>query len=972
MKRSFLLLCLVLTMILPTGISMAAEEKVTDVFEDVNQGEWYVDYVQYVYNEGIMKGMDATHFEPATALCRAQFAVMLYRMEGEPAVEYKPAFPDVPDGQFYTKAVLWASTKDVGVITGYTSGAQKGMFGPNDTITREQIAVMMYRHAKYKGYPVTNTSDMGAFSDKDNISGFAKEAMAWAVGEEIIKGMDKQTLAPEKSASRAEIATIIYRYKQFADKVQKPEEPIKPEDPALEMDNHYQMVFSENEDKTKGMQMLNADGKPVFGNDKPVQLEVVPEDMTKPVRISRGYDDVQYKEGKWTANAKVTTEQGSVLEVSDVYYQSNDGIRMERSVKVQKASGNDSGFASVWSADIADAGKDSKSCEYFIPSLLYKDTANLPSYALFSSLPDSGAEVTAKETRTGLPMVMARNPENGETLSIGHVAEGISDKEAVEKKSLAYRCDESCQYGAVGICNNDGPGILFRYPYAEAPNSYTTGKKGQHCYHPVKAGEGQKFTLYLYAENSKDYNEAMSSCYRKHFADLSPQTAQIDMDKMYETAQKDMLGYVQKKGTGIGLPFAAYVDDGSIFIDGSGTEAVNFQMGFIGMQIPLAYQMMRYGTLQNDSDAWDKGVSIMNFWSERCKTDSGVVKVWFDTWDFRPYPAFLRIMTDGMEGMLDAWMLARDAGDVNADTDAWLEMVQNYAAFLVREQNEDGSFYRAYDYSGNAFTSSNKDGLIGDKNTQGESKLNSAVPIRFLIRMYEAFQDEKYLNAALQAGDFVMKNLYPSGKYVGGTADNPNTVDKEAGMYAVYAYSALYHATGEKKYLDAMEQAAVYAFSWVYTYKFQTANPNHLKAGIPTEKGLNDGLSIIAAGHSGADNMIAYMYYEFFKLYVWTGDTAYLDMALFVQNNSRQTMDLNGEFGYARRSFMIEATGIADMVFGTAGDRGIWLPWITSANIEPAANMEDTFGAKDISDVSGVSVEELQRKLEQYGAGGKK
>lgn len=923
---------------------------VENIFSDVSSADWYRDYVQAAYDEHLMTGMTPTSFGPYVILSRAQFAVILYRMEGEPAISFKDKFADVPAGQFYSEAVMWASEN--GIVNGY----DEEHFGPADSITREQIATMLYRYAKAKGYDMSNASDMGKFVDKDSASSFANDAMTWITEKGVITGRDGILLAPQDNTPRAEIATIISRF--WA---------LDHSDDVLTLNNGYRFEFVENKDHTWGIQLTSSEGAVTYKNQEPAEVEVAGSDLTKSEIFETGYDNVDVTDGAWSADAMITTANGSEILLSDVYTKSNEGVHLERKIEVQKTGTDDAGYALRWSMETADS-KTIDQYEYFIPSMFYKDADNLASYAMFRTMPQIGEEAMTKETRTGLPMVMMRDRVSGEMLSVAHLAEDIGDESAVEKQFSAYRCDDDCQYGAVGVSNIDGRSIVFRYPYAEVPYSYTTGDRGQHCYHPIKKGQSTACSLFLFGDDTQDYNEAMILSYMNSFEELSPEIADIDMKKMYETAQKDMLGYVQVRGNGIGLPFAAYVDDGSIFIDGSGTEAVNFQMGFIGMQIPLAYQMMRYGYEYDDWEAWDKGVSIMNFWAERCKTDSGVVKVWFDTYDFRPYPAFLRIMTDGMEGMLDAWELAKDLKDENAHVEQWKSMIMNYADFLVREQNADGSFYRAYDYSGNAFSANNTDGLIGDANTQGTSKLNSAAPVRFLIRMHEAFGNESYKKAAISAGEFVLKELYPDGKYVGGTADNPNTIDKEAGMYAVYGYSALYQATDDEKYLQAMEQAVIYAFSWVYTYKFEAANPKNLAAGIPTSQGKNDGLSVIATGHSGVDNMIAYMYYEFFKLYVWTENPIYLEMADFVQNNSRQTMDLNGEYGYARRSFMIEATGVADMVFGTAGDRGIWLPWITCANIEPAADMEDTFGTMDVRDASTKKIERLREQLKNYGA----
>ena len=180
-------------------------------FVDVPTGSWYESYVRYVYNKEIMTGLDETHFGPDQTICRAQFAVILYRMAGSPKVEYTDTFKDVTKGQFYTEAVIWASQKDVGIITGYTSGDKEGCFGPSDPITREQIAVMMYRYAQYKNENVKASSDMSEFEDRGQVSAFAKDAVAWAISEKLIQG-DQGMINPQGDTNRAMCAAIIQRF----------------------------------------------------------------------------------------------------------------------------------------------------------------------------------------------------------------------------------------------------------------------------------------------------------------------------------------------------------------------------------------------------------------------------------------------------------------------------------------------------------------------------------------------------------------------------------------------------------------------------------------------------------------------------------------------------------------------------------------------------------------------------------------
>ena len=183
-------------------------KKILTMFTDVKTSDWYYDAVTYVYENGLMTGLNTTTFGPGEALSRAQFAVILHRMNGTPEAVHAANFPDVADNTWYTDAVLWANS--IGVVNGYSD---TGKFGPGDNITREQMALMMYRYANHMGYDTSVKADFGKFKDAARVSSFAAEAMKWAVGNGIITGKNNgTTIDPQGNAARAECATIIMRF----------------------------------------------------------------------------------------------------------------------------------------------------------------------------------------------------------------------------------------------------------------------------------------------------------------------------------------------------------------------------------------------------------------------------------------------------------------------------------------------------------------------------------------------------------------------------------------------------------------------------------------------------------------------------------------------------------------------------------------------------------------------------------------
>ena len=191
------------------GTTLTLYIPVDEQFTDVPTGAWYVSAVQYAYDNGIMTGKTATNFAPNANLTRAEFATVLYSQAGKPAVTYRPIFKDVAQGAWYTSSVLWAY--DNGIVSGYANGS----FGTSDKITREQLALMMYKYAQTKGYDTTaDDSILSSFSDEAAISSWARKAIQWATSHGIMSGKGngadgKPMLDPKGNATRAECAAMI-------------------------------------------------------------------------------------------------------------------------------------------------------------------------------------------------------------------------------------------------------------------------------------------------------------------------------------------------------------------------------------------------------------------------------------------------------------------------------------------------------------------------------------------------------------------------------------------------------------------------------------------------------------------------------------------------------------------------------------------------------------------------------------------
>ncbi|MDB7906955.1 InlB B-repeat-containing protein [Flavonifractor plautii] len=175
-------------------------------FTDVSEKDWFYSDVMFVYENGLMLGTSKTLFSPHGTATRGMMATILWRMEGSPVPKGKNSFTDVEAEKWYADAITW--TAENGIFAGYG----KDKFGPDDPITREQLAAIFYRYADYKGYDLTVKGNLDKFKDADKITDYAKTAMQWAVGSGLMKGKSGNLLDPQGTATRAEIAAMLHRF----------------------------------------------------------------------------------------------------------------------------------------------------------------------------------------------------------------------------------------------------------------------------------------------------------------------------------------------------------------------------------------------------------------------------------------------------------------------------------------------------------------------------------------------------------------------------------------------------------------------------------------------------------------------------------------------------------------------------------------------------------------------------------------
>ncbi|MBQ8213541.1 MAG: hypothetical protein IJZ80_05970 [Clostridia bacterium] len=673
-------------------------------------------------------------------------------------------------------------------------------------------------------------------------------------------------------------------------------------------------------------------GQSEYYSAKPIILTVYSNSQSQELKAE--YQSVTVTDYGCLAQGTVTNSFGSEFVVEDRYYYPDElpesAINLRRTVLVKKWGTGDIGYSTSY---LFNVNTPAENINYFVPHTVYNKLDVVGRFGTFA------------ETELGLPMVSMMT-DNGFALSLARYQPIINSN---KNFTASFEISEK-----VGDANQ--PGMRVDYPSTMLPTKYFT----------IFSQKQIVFDLSLTGNQCADYNDMMVSVYNSHFLLQNQRIVDTDIDKVLEVICEDYKSFMLStdKGNGdisYGLPWRVTIENGKI-------GPKSYQSGFVGQQIPAAYQMLFYGVKAKDETSLQNGLNILNFWIDAgMMNPSGVPKIWYngDYNVFNSYPTFLRMAIDTMEGYLDAYALAKANG---IECGSWETALLSFADFLVKAQNDDGSFYRCYNWSGGMYKAGD-DGLPEPEGNicQSSSKENTAMAVRFLAEMYKQMGKEEYKNAALRAGEYVYANQYSRGYYIGGTCDNANVVDKEAGVFAMYCYDAMYMLTQDEKWIAPLKQATAFTMSMVQGFSFPAGNLSSLKAALGVKAGYNDGSSFITAEMNGIDNFAAVIYYHLFRLYIITGDPIYFYQAEFMQQNSKSLMDWDGALRYPYKSLIPEATTITDFNFWSATDpdgvMGVWLPWQSVANAAPICDMLLTFGAADVADFADTPVEELYQKL---------
>ena len=709
---------------------------------------------------------------------------------------------------------------------------------------------------------------------------------------------------------------------------------------------------------------IHKDNRALYFNRRPMFV-TVKTDLAISEFYDQAYDSTRVEGDCIIAEGRLVVPSGSEFFFSDTYTMTEKGLRVERKVRVLKT-GDDLGFSTKISL-IMNESDSQYDYDCFAPGVWYKQNEFAQDQAFGKDL---DCEYFWKmETCYGLPLFAMQNIKSGEMISLSRWAADVTMRDYDIMRS-ENNVDRKITTGSIGMSKPEQKtlnylyygyavrteletkvnrlSIDYVYPGADGQLPPLRGKHYsgldynnkiktfQRLNHPVEVGFEQNYTVAVNFGHYSSYHQMMREIWRVTYDRVRDKLFDVDNEQVYYNCMKIFDKYTKKYGDAYGLPFACQLPDMDI-------SSVSFQFGFVGQQPGIGYQLLRYGDKENISDAFTKGVNIIDFWVEKAMTESGLPYMCYNPNEkkFEPYPHYVRMLADGVEAILDAYIYMKEIGD---ERSTWYDFCKRTADWLVKIQNEDGSFYRSYNT---------------DSSIRMDSKSNTPSVIRFLVQFYLIADEIQYKNAAIKAGEWSFDNAYKNLEYRGGTCDNSDIQDKEAGIYALFGFLALYDLTGEQKWLEGAIGAADYTETWTYAWSFPVRT-NWSKH--PFNKYSISGQSIITIG-GGADVYMAACVYSYYRLYVITNDKHYLDFAEFINKNTRQSCDVDGSSGYIMPGLGHESGNFTNQ---TLQSQYHWLPWCTFVIVDPLSRLYDTFGVYEIADAQRLSPEERVEKNQIY------
>jgi len=680
-----------------------------------------------------------------------------------------------------------------------------------------------------------------------------------------------------------------------------------------------------------GIEIVGKNAPRIF-QPQPVQIEIIETEDTIQ-KFAAGYKTVQKSKAEIVARAEITYSNKVVFSVQDRWNLSGAVVSLRRKVEVtgSRPCGFNSSIVftvepSVHWADV----------NFLAPGALYGDPTYNGDRSPGGTLNYAARRFIMREDILPAPMFALSFKEGFSVTMLNPSPNGESTVE--ETKLLKnVMTDARFQFGSIGAWQEDEHPIEFGFKFPGTMNVYAFGPNATERwirrFHPITDGFTHNYEVNFRFGCDESFRDVIRNSWRWAWSTLKPTFTPIDIEQMRRILIDHLAAQAATIDGWTGIPFAiATFDTNQLQWNWTMTA-----MGFVSKNIECADQLLREG----DRDSTERGqkmrligLSIISSMIQALptvplqatgydlatgKTWKGERQEWLAPW--------LRNATEDMRVLMRAYQRERSLGRLHPE---WFNWVKLYVDWLILQQREDGSFPRRWQ--------------PGSNEVAEPTGTTSYCPVPLLVIMAEETGDLKYKQAAIRAAEYVWENWGTRGLFVGGASDNPNITDKEAGMLSLEAFLSLYESTKEPKWLERAKTAADFTESWMWIWNLpmpiDADNADlHWKKGVPTI-GVQ---GITAQGPGGVDQYLAWSASSYAKLYKYTKEEHYLEVAQILLHATKSMVAIPG------RQYDMKGVGWQQehwrMGPGWSG-RGVgghrfWLPWISANHLYSITGLEE-------------------------------
>jgi hypothetical protein len=690
------------------------------------------------------------------------------------------------------------------------------------------------------------------------------------------------------------------------------------------------VTFVRSENKRWGID-ISGGVSPAISQTNPVKLEILPNDGQTQL-FESGYNSVKKSASGINAIAEIKYGKNVVFKVYDNWYVKGPVISLKRSIEIQGDAPGGFNSSIVFRVDSTVVWKD---VNCLAPGALYGDPTFDGDRSPGGTLNYESKRFLMREDILPAPLFALSFSNRSSVAILDPSPRGASTVEET-KLTEAVMTDNRFQFGSMGAWQEDAGPVEFGFIFPGTTNSFGRGSAIPPVttwikrFHPISEGNDHKYEVSFRFGENESFSDVIRNAWRWAWNTLSPVTTYTDVEQMRRILVDQLASQVATINGRTGLPFVMSSIDSAV----RQWNWTMVAMGFVGKNLECADQLLREGERdktergkkmrQNGLDVISSMIKALNKVPlEATGYDLATGKPWDHEW----LAPWLRNASEDMRVLMQAYQREKVSGRQHPE---WLNWVKKYVDWLILQQREDGSFPRRWER--------------GTSVVAEPTGTTSYSPVPLLLIMTEVTGDPKYMSSAIRAADFVWENSGNKGFFVGGASDNPNITDKEAGMLSLEAFLSLFEATKDSKWLDRAKVAANFAESWIWIWNLPMPvdavdSLLHWKIGVPTI-----GLQGITARVAGSvDEYMSWSVPSYAKLYKYTGDEHYLDVARILLHDTKSMVAIPGRLydlrgtGWQQENWRMGPGGSGRGL----GSHRFWLPWITSNHLRGITGLEE-------------------------------